>query len=401
MTTKFLTARTELLFLIEETTKGLLKVPIGTSALRLIDDPTFDQMIAAFLSKERKNTYDYTKRFTTRYPAGKFAFKIYIKPSGTLGTAPVGGSCLKGLFGKETIVPATSVTYESLKVSDGLPKTYSAFFKAGDIVLQMSGCIFEKGTFNCNPGPVEDSEVAGLFEGEFFCQHIAAPSAAASNQIITDLVVTVADATQFLNTPFIEVLKADGTTHGPYHVSAIDYSTNVITIDTVGGWTAAITTAVDTIRGYVPTAVDSGNLVNWAFGVTQEDGNDIFITGAEVVYQNGYKVIDNQKNGLLYPNDFMINGLREIKVNNVTFYFDAAEQGDLFYQAQKLQDKAWELPFGDQDGTTGNTGKFVLPKLELETSPKIQSAGGNELTLVENMIALENAGSDACSLSFP
>ena len=136
MTNTVARAIEQVAFACEETTKGTVVFPtaatemiVSAGVVEINQQPTFTD------SEEMNDTLDILERFADQVGAGSFICPIYIRPSGTAGTPPMGKMLFESLMGKETIVGGTSVTYGQQKTKPSFTlwskKGHTVFFAAG------------------------------------------------------------------------------------------------------------------------------------------------------------------------------------------------------------------------------------------------------------------------------
>ena len=108
-------ARQQTIFCLKETTRGTLVHPAaaGTTPYMIAagygeinQPPSFTN------SEEIKNSRDVIDRFVDKRPAGTWSFPIYVRPSGTPGSAPMGDvlfECLQGTKAASAVSSGTDV----------------------------------------------------------------------------------------------------------------------------------------------------------------------------------------------------------------------------------------------------------------------------------------------------
>lgn len=126
----------QLVYAVEETTKGTVALPTA-AAEKIIaaGSATMNQQANFSDSKEINNSLDVVERFQDQSGPGSWSCPFYIRPSGAKGTPPMGKVMLKSLMGLETIVGATSVTYAQATTKPSftywVKKDHTVFFAAG------------------------------------------------------------------------------------------------------------------------------------------------------------------------------------------------------------------------------------------------------------------------------
>jgi hypothetical protein len=152
-------ARIHEAFVKKESSSGTLVFPDATDYIipagycNLNQQPTFTD------SEEIINSRSLINRFQDMTGAGDWSVPMYLRPSGAAGSVPQGAALLEALFGTETIVDSTSVTYTLAKTKD----SYSLWERCGKVVFFAKGCTANKGTLNItNKGAVK-LELSGQF----------------------------------------------------------------------------------------------------------------------------------------------------------------------------------------------------------------------------------------------
>jgi len=136
MTNTVARALEHVVFAVKETVKGVVALP--TVAANLIvpaGDAEINQQPSFSDSEEINDTLDILERFQDQTGAGSWSVPFYTRPSGAAGTPPMGKVLFESLMGVETIVGATSVTYDQAKIKPSfslwIKKGHTVFFGAG------------------------------------------------------------------------------------------------------------------------------------------------------------------------------------------------------------------------------------------------------------------------------
>lgn len=107
-------ARKQRVFAKLETVLGTLVFPSGTTDfIRPAGNAEISQNPAFVDSEELQNTLDVLDRFQNALPAGKWKIPMYLRPSGTVGSAPQGDALFEALQGDKEAVTAAICTIEA------------------------------------------------------------------------------------------------------------------------------------------------------------------------------------------------------------------------------------------------------------------------------------------------
>jgi hypothetical protein len=146
-------------FVKKETTAGTLVFPAATDFVipagycNLNQQPTFTD------SEEIINSRSLINRFQDMTGAGNWSVPMYLRPSGSAGSVPQGSDLLEAMFGTETIVAATSVTYSLATTKP----SFSLWERCGKTVFFAKGCTASKLALNItNKGAVK-MDLSGQF----------------------------------------------------------------------------------------------------------------------------------------------------------------------------------------------------------------------------------------------
>ncbi|MCK5608375.1 hypothetical protein KAR91_41215 [Candidatus Pacearchaeota archaeon] len=314
--------KNKILFAKAETTFGTPEYPVGTDVLLLTGDGSFKQPRFKAEDLQARPTLSRLPGTPGPYEVGEYSFPCYVKPSGALGTAPKGGQFLKALWGIETIVGATSVTYSLGAIDDDFD-SLTIVYKHGHIVYFVFGAIVNGGEFPIEAGLADSAIGASVFSGQFLRMVYAGVDYVndAAGVIITDTTVEVDDDTKYMVDAKIEFQKADGTwennSDAGYKITDINRTTHILTFEP-----AMVSAILDDaeIRGHVPAATDAGVKVHGRYGMATEDiasagYNDIVIAKSMTSISNNFKILNEEKTNTGYPISAVKASNREIKIN--------------------------------------------------------------------------------------
>jgi len=255
MSNKVAVRRDHEVFVVPETTKGTLVAPAAGNYIIPVGLAAMNQSPSFTDSEEIQNTRDIMDRFQDRMPAGEWSFPIYCRPSGAAGTAPMEKELLEALFGTETIVGATSVTYtqaiEKPSVSIWVKNDHTVFFASGATVSSARFSVATKGALKID------------LSGKFMQMGIVGTQDLAAAAIATATTGTVDDASCYSVGGKIEFYDVsagtvDDNSGAGYTISGVNTTTNVLT------FTPGLADGFDiddTVRPWLPTGTVVGSPV--------------------------------------------------------------------------------------------------------------------------------------------
>jgi hypothetical protein len=378
-------AADQLCFAVLETTKGTLAFPTNANTViasagyvEMSQNPSFTD------SEEITNSRDVLNRFQDQAPAGTWSVPIYARPSGSAGSAPMGDVFFQSLFGTKTINSSTSVVY----TQDMYKPSFSLWSKRGHTVFFAKGAVCTKLGFNAtNKGGAKFD-----LSGGFMSMGWAGTDEVASAVTQGATTVPVTDAKKFtVGARIYNVTKNQNNSAAGFEVTAINYSTNVLTLGTAvpsGGWVQ-----YDIIAGYLPT---TGTAVGEAL-----EGKDVTISFAGINspiqslsldIDDGVKYMEDEISSQAYPTDYM-EQIRNIS-GNMSLYFRTNDV-KYFYNGYNNNQIAVVIQVND---VAGKQLTITLPKTELEVpSPKTAAPAIN---LDVKYKALGSSGEDSCSMTW-
>lgn len=310
-------AKNTIVFIKEETTPGTLVYPVATDVVHLIEQGSVKQTRIYKKDPQLRNTLSPLPPVKGPYAAGEYTIAYLIKPSGSGGVAPRCGVLLKALLGVETIVGGTSVEYTLAPIDTALI-SFSLAFRQGHIVFWCGGAYANTGTFPVEAGESDAALGQMSLTGPFLNMTWAGTTDVndVAGYIATDTDITVTNAKVFKVGAKVEFQLADlsweDNTGAGYLISAIDYDTDIITIEQLAG---PVPDNAE-VRGFLPTATDAGTIVHGAYGQTTQNvdaggAEDLDVLKAEFVVNNNLKVIGDEKVNSDYPSSIVKAGTRE------------------------------------------------------------------------------------------
>ncbi len=377
-------AREHTIFAVPETTVGTLVFPSAGDLVVPAGYGSIGQVPTYTDSEEIVDSRSLLNQFRDALPAGDWSIPMYLRPSGTAGSVPQGATMLEALFGTETIVGSTSVTYS---LATALP-SFSLWTKYGDTVFFAKGATVEQTRLAASKKGAVKFEMSGKFmamgwvgtdELNAAVDYVATP--------ITSIVVK--DAKKYCVGGKIKVGSDDNSGSG-YAISAVTIATNTLTISP--GLTADF--AADTVVApFLPTGTIIGDPVESNSITISLDGGsttakiksfDITMTNG-IVYQEDE--ISDEENPTAY-----VEGQRSVKgsvtVNmrrdDVKYFYDGLNAG---------QEVGVELVMG---ADAGSIATMTMDKCRL-TLPQISPASPT-VELRMDLAALGTSGEDEIEL---
>lgn len=252
MTNEIAVRRNLKVFFVAETTIGTLVPPTTNDALYAAGFPSINQTPSFTNSLEIQNTRDVMDRFQDRISPGNYTLPVYIRPSGTAGTAPMEDALLLALFGTKTIVGATSVTYsQAIKKPSG-----SLWIQYDHTVLFGRGVTVSQATSSAANNGAKMVE----FSGQFMQLGVVGTQDLAAAITATDTTFEVDDASCYNVGGLVEFYDVsadtvDDNTSAGYTITAVNLTTNVITTSAIGS-----SFDIDDIcRPWLPAATEVGS----------------------------------------------------------------------------------------------------------------------------------------------
>lgn len=383
---KFSQANEEELFVVLESTEGILAYPTSSNKILAVGAATTNQEVEFLDDEQVRAERSRRTPIKARTNPGSWSFTTYVKPSGSLGVAPEADVLLECLMGEKTVNPSTSVVY-TFDSTSNLP-SFSLWRKIGHTVFSMSGCTVNQGEFT-----IAGNEIAQIaWSGEFMRWRMAGTAYAASLVSPAAQTVTVDDATRFLGVGSRITVGADTKSGVGYTVSGINYATNVITISDVGGFVTGCAQGA-AVAGWYPTSgTEVGDPVHGKLGACTIDGTTAIILSGKITVVNNIKYYTDEKNNVLYPTVYGAPGFRDV-TGTLQLYF-YRNTSSYFYRSNVQMQDALILPAGN---VAGKIMELSCPAIEYK-SPTI--SGDEEIMLELPLTAVGNAGDDELAITF-
>lgn len=357
-------------WIVKETSFATEVKPQAANQAFLASEVSPKQQLGFIEDQQRRNTYSQLSRFAGRYEPGTAELAIYVKPSGSLGVAPEANEFLEGAFGREVVTASTKVEYFLQRTSDAIV-SYTVWILQGHFLYRLLGTIIDKARFPLkadNSHEALSQMIASLIFSELRWTGTDTANAAIGGTASTSL--TVSDAKKFTLGSYIQKRAAssgvvDDNSGAGYQVTAINYSTNVLTISPG----IANVAVGDFIEPWRPAATaEVGAPVHGRLGSCTLGGVSMPIVSGEISLENNFKMLNEEKNGLAFANRAARRSVRKLTVkadvymdaNAAKFFYNAANQvrGDFFFpwgttaaQRFKLTAKNVEFDAPDVRGT--------------------------------------------------
>lgn len=376
-------AREHVIFAVKEATKGTLVFPAAADPViipagygEMNQNPSFTD------SAEIANSRDLLAQFQDMTPAGTFSIPIFARPSGSLGSAPMGDALFESLLGKKTVNAGASVVYSPQMTKPSL----SIWMRQGHTVFFASGCVAEDLKVGAsNKGGVQLNIGGKLMKmgwaGRDGVKTLA--SAAATS-------VQVYDAKKFtVGARIYNVTKNDYGTNG-YEVTAVNTTTNTLTLATgigAGGWAVD-----DVVQGYLPAGTVVGSALESRKNTITIGGVTKSLKGLDLSYSDAVKMLDDEMSPTGYVTDY-IEDMRKTTAT-AKMYFRQDELG-LFTDGLAGNEKAVVVLFGD---TAGAKMEIGMARMKVQVPKKQIAAPAVELGV--DMTALGTNGEDSTSIMF-
>jgi hypothetical protein len=319
------------IFVVAETTPGTLVFPAAADLVVATGDGSLNQNPTFTDSEEIANTRSVLDSFRDITPAGTWEIPTYIRPSGAAGDVPSTAAILEALFGDETIVGGTSVTYGCAMslgtVSIWVKKKHSGvdegtvFFASGATVDQLSLGVTSKGA------------VKGDFSGGFmqlgWCGTDQLNGALSGAE--TDIVVN--DAKKSCVGGRIKIGIDDNSGAG-YAITAVNVSTETLTISPANAGAQDDDT---TVAPFLPTGTKTGTPAENRNATLSVGGSEINFKNLDLTFTNAIEYLTEEITTSEYPEDYA-EGKRNVD-GSIDIYL---RHDDLqyFYDAMQNTDKA-------------------------------------------------------------
>lgn len=319
------------IFVVAETTPGTLVFPTAADLVVATGDGSLNQNPTFTDSEEIANSRSVLDSFQDVTPAGTWQIPTYIRPSGTAGNVPSAAAILKALFGTETIVGGTSVTYVcamSLETfSIWVKKKHSGvdegtvFFAIGATADQLSLGVTNKGA------------TKGDFSGGFMQLGWCGTDQLNGALIGAETDIIVDDAKKYCIGGRIKIGTDDNSGSG-YEITAVNVSTETLTITPANAGAQSDDT---TVAPFLPTGTKVGTVAENRDATLSVGGANINFKNFDLSFANSIQYLTDEITTSEYPEDYA-EGKRNVD-GSIDLYL---RHDDLqyFYDAMQNTDKA-------------------------------------------------------------
>lgn len=382
--------RETVVFAKKETTFGVGVKPSATDQVLVTGEVDPFQNLGFIADQQRRNTYSEISEFAGRYEPGELTLPIYVKPSGSAGTAPEGDVLFEALFGRKVTTGGVSVEYLPLRLSDTRP-SLTVWVKKGHFVYMCWGTLINRGRFPLRADNSDEAlsrcEFGGIFTELRWTGTDELGVAIAGPGPTTTF--TAKDARKFTVGSFIKI-GADDNSGAGFEVTAVNYSTNVVTISP--GISGSVD--VDTlITPWLPAGTEAGEPVHGRLGSATRGGVSLPLLSAEVTYEHPLKLLNEEKNGKDFADRFVHTGKRSVAVT-AEIYFDA-NASRFFYDAKTNVKADMVFPWGTVAGKT-----ITLTTKNVRLSAPRVSGGEEKIERLEGKAFASSSFDDEVVLKF-
>ncbi len=366
----FAFANEEEAFAIIETTCGTLKVPTANDRIFTVGPVDFGQEREFKPDEQIRPTPSRFSDIKARLTPGEWSFNSYIKPSGTVGTAPEHDALFQGLMGGSFGLD-TQYKYKLANQLDSL----SLWVKKGHTVFAFRGTTVNMAEFG-----VSGEDIAGVAWSGQYMEEVRAGTARTNGSLTNgdvDIPVTLSVAQLYSVGAYITI-GDDTTSHRITKVNP-DGGLLTITPGVVGNQDSGVG-----IEPWWPTAgAEVGEPAHGKMGMVTINGEEAVIISAGVTITNNIKYYENEKNNLWTAERFGRPKFREVG-GELELHF--IEQGPSYwYRADNQIQDALIIPVGN---VAGYIMQLYIPYAEYRT-PKI--SGDEEFTQNIPYVAVASA----------
>ena len=379
--------REEKAYVVQEATFGVAaSVPAVTNAVKFLN-LSIDQKEDRVEREDKRASRSFLARVQRRKNV-TWSIDGYLLPSGAAGTAPDGwDDLLTNVFGLQTIVGSTSVTYTLVKEYQHSLTLHRAVGHtlANAVFAEMArGCVADKLSIKLSGADEAKITISGFGVDVLRC----GASLSTSTGSITSLVVTAGDGPKFDAGVYINVdVDAD------LLVSAVSTDTLTIPTTTVAVADKIVPSACVKGQTFVSTAVPISGIL----GSCTLAGSTIEVVSAEVNLENNTK-IHNDKYGAAVATGYhaanrKVSGSIQVRLTADNFLTIAKAKG--LSTGAVPANVALILVAGT---AAGSIATLNMPTVQLDYSA-IPSVAAEEIMVTLPFIALGNSGEDELTLA--
>lgn len=373
-------------FVVPETTSGTLATPSASNYVIPVGLAMLNQTPSFTDSGEIQNTRDVIDRFQDRMPPGEWSLSVYSRPSGSAGTAPQESDLMEGLFGTETVVGSTSVTYSQAMTKP----SFSIWIKYDHMVRFAIGATVS----DCSIAASNKGAAQMNFSGKCMQTGTVGTQDIASAVTGSDTAIEVDDASCYSVGGLIEFYDVsagttDDNSSSGYEITAVNTSTNTLTITPGAGGAFALD---DLVRPFLPTGTEVGAPVENRKTTVSIGGSSMDVTSFEVSISDPAEYIEDEITDSDYVESYVENTRSISGSVGLLLRRNEAKWFEDNYSGQNL---AVQLVQGD---TAGSIVTHAMSKCSIEV-PAVED-GGVTVRLKMNFKALGTSGEDSMTSAY-
>lgn len=357
-------------FVVEETTAGIITWPAGTNAIIPTGAPDHNQQPSYSDSKEVADTLSKISRYTDMTPEGKWSLSHMLRIAAA-GSLPMGAVLAKAYSGVETVSAGSKVVYTPGKTKISM----TILIIEGDQGYVLRGCTADTLSFSLSSKGGLEKKYGGGFMEKLWCgtvPYAAGMTYTAGTKKVV-LPTGLSDYKKYSPKTRVRIWDADGGTgtgayltdgtNAYFELSSSNSADNSIVLGVAinGGWTPA---TGDQIEPWYPTPV---------FGTTYDvecrncrvmfdgvaDGNAVKFISGEMSIANAIKYLSDECSQDKVPSAY-VPGQRSINAKLKT-YFRRDDQKYFYNGFNDVETSLYfeGLPSG---GSRANGWQFKTPQ---------------------------------------
>lgn len=330
---------------VEEVTFGTAVKPTDDNKIIPISVPELSNERETIDDEEKDGLVSMMEILFGRYNPTEYSIEMYIKPSGSAGTAPMGAILYECGLGTETVTGGTSVAYT---LGDDL-KSFTLWVLMDHTMFMVPGCTVNNLTLNVNGNEYGKVTFAGMGLQRYWAGTDETQSGGSGSDIVVE------DSDRFAEGMYINVGSDDNSGAG-FQISSINYSTHTLSLSAAPSSVAAGLAVVPwtPTTGTVPTSY----AVYGKLGYASRDGgsSNMPVLTSSVVLNNNLEYPNEEKNNSLYPAEVFRPTKREVTVD-LNMYFHKRYAG-FFYKQSVGELATLVIPLG---ATAGRICTIKLP----------------------------------------
>lgn len=373
-------AREQEIFIVEESTRGVLAYPSATDLVIACGFGKISQKPSNSDSNEIRNSRDILDQFADQTPPGTWSFPTYVKPSGVAGGIPQEATLLKCLCGSETI-NASSVVYQP-----AMDKTSCSYW------LRVSHTVFWARGATVGKADIKLAKTGGAqwdWSGQFMEMGWAGTCALDGDHAASATTVTVKNEGKYTAGSKIE-FESDGTVYSDtdgYLITAVDGKDLTIS--------PGLETDLDSgtvVRGYLPAGTETGTALAARKGKAMKGGANVPVQSFDLTFDDQPQYLDEEITSSGFPEDYA-ETKRTIS-GNFAIYF---REDDLIYFQDGYNNikDTFGMIIGD---TAGSILTISLPKAQTDV-PEV-SHSDPTVALNTTIKAFGTVGEDSYTIAY-